>query len=130
MSMVLSTVGTEADPAPVLRELWISFVGLTRSHLAALQTTGKLGKVMIQETTASSFVEGDLDGNIAVSISPLDGRGTYEMKSCGEPSDRGTWRLLVDGTACVNDGSVEEMELAVEFFAQKLVAARLKGANL
>ncbi len=119
-----------SDPGLVFRELWISFIGLTRSHLAALQIIGTLPQVKVIETSVNSFIAGDLDGNIAVSLDTAGGRGSYELKSCGEASDKGSWQLHADGTACVDDGKNEEMELAVELFAQKLVAARLEGATL
>ncbi len=113
----------------VLAELWTSFVSLTRSHLAALQTTGRLTQVKVLETSPMSFIAGDLDGNITVTITPGKGLGTYEAKSCGGPKAKGSWQLNANGTACVGDGKEEDMELAVELFAQKLVAARSEGAT-
>ena len=119
----------EPASSRVLAELWTSFVGLTRSHLAALQTNGQLLQVKVTETSVNSFIAGDLDGNVAVTLSSADGRGTYEMESCGGAPAKGSWQLYGDGTASVDDGGKEDMELAVEFFARKLVAARLKGAT-
>ncbi len=116
-----------ADLTPVLAELWISFVSLMRSHLATLQTLGSLLQVKLLETAPNSFIAGDLNGNIAVSFSPADGSGVYEIKSCGAPTDKGTWKLNLAGTALIGSGEDEDMELAVEFFAQKLMAARSEG---
>lgn len=120
---------TEPASASVLAELWISFVGLTRSHLAALQTNGQLLKVKVTETSSNSFIAGDLDGNVEVTLSFAYGRGAYAMKNCGGAPAKGSWQLHGDGTASVDDGGKEDMELVVEFFARKLVAARLEGAT-
>jgi hypothetical protein len=118
-----------ALPSQVLPELWISFVSLTRSHLGALQTISKLPQVKLQETSPNSFILGDLDGNVAVSVNPATGVGSYETRNCGGPSVKGSWQLKTNGTAAVGDSEEEDMELAVEFFAQKLVAARSEGAT-
>lgn len=120
---------TQPASADILAELWISFVSLTRSHFAALHTTRVLPQVKLLESSANSFIAGDLHGNISVTFSSADGRGAYEMKSCGGGSAKGSWQLYGDGTASFDDGGREDMELAVEYFGRKLVAARLKGAT-
>lgn len=114
----------------VLSELWISFVSLTRSHLGALQTTGRIPQVKVLETSPNSFIAGDLNGNIAIMLNIASGLGAYETKSCGGPAERGSWRLNADGSASVGNGEDEDMELAVEFFARKLMADRSEGATL
>ncbi len=123
-----TTPGT-ALSSQVLPQLWISFVSLTRSHLGALQTISKLPHVKLQETSPNSFILGDLDGNVAVSVNPATGVGSYETRNCGGTAVKGAWQLKINGTAAIGDSKEEDMELAVEFFAQKLVAARSEGAT-
>lgn len=119
----MSTETLTPPIAPVMPELWISFVSLMRSHLGALQTTGKMLDVKLVENSPISFTMGDLDGNVFVSISLASGAGTYEVRSCGGPSDRGSWQLFPDGTTRLNSDAPEDLELSVEAFARKLLLA-------
>ena len=128
---LLQSEGPAEEIARILPELWISFVGLMRSHLAALQLTGKLLQATVVEASPSSLTLGDLNANITVSLPPnLLGLGTHQLRSCGGPNLRGTWQLRTDGTATVGQGSRQDMELAVELFARMLMAGQSEGKNL
>jgi hypothetical protein len=118
-----SAVSEETVPnsAAVTAELWISFVALLRSHLGALQVTGKLVLAMLVETSSTSLRMGDLSGNIELTLSPTSGAGTYQQQRCGETSERGSWMLNADATAGIDNQARMDMELVVEAFARKLL---------
>lgn len=106
--------------SPVLAELWISFVALTRSHLGALQTIGKLSKAVLSEESTNSFVLRDLSRRLSLEISLGTGGGTYKVERMGNMLQHGSWVLHEDATVRIDEGVSEDMELAVEAFARKL----------
>jgi hypothetical protein len=120
---VLTDVLTDATipaSASVTAELWISFVALLRSHLGALQTTGKLARVMLVETSSRSLRVGDLSGNLELTLDLATGAGSYQQQRCGEITERGSWTLHPDATAGIDNKTPLDMEFVVEAFAYKL----------
>jgi hypothetical protein len=124
MSLAVSEKNSDHSSA-VTAELWISFVALLRSHLGALQTTGKLVRVMLVETSDTSLRMGDLSGNLELTLSMTTGAGTYQKQRCGETTERGSWMLNPDATAAIDNQAPMDMEFIVEAFTRKLLARPL-----
>jgi hypothetical protein len=115
---VLQDLQTEFNTL-VRQELWKSMMGLLRSHLAALEVTGRLNGVRIHESpdelevtvrTAAAIltIRFDAESGIGIWIS-FKGRQTM-----------GSWTLTTGGDFAV-DEQMMDMEFAVEHFAAKLV---------
>lgn len=103
----------------VRQELWKSFIGLLRSHLAALEVTGRLNGVRIHESpdelevvvrTASAILTVRFDAESGIGIW-TEYKGHQRL---------GSWTLSTGGDFAV-DEQMMDMEYAVEHFAAKLV---------
>jgi len=121
---------TTSIAGAVLAELWISFVALTRSHLGALQTTGRLAKATLTEADDNSFTVRDLSRSMTLAISLEDGRGTYRVERMGAVLDKGAWMLRADATVLMDSEGPQDMELAIEALARKLWSTPLEGVAL
>jgi len=106
----------------VRAELWISFVSLMRSHLGALQTSGKLAKATLLEDTPTSLRVNDLSRALTLKVEMLSGDGQWQVSRMGKAIHTGRWCLNPNATVVIDNDAVEDMELAVEAFARKLWA--------
>ncbi len=105
---------------PVLSELWISFVSLLRSHLGALQTTGKLAQAEFVMLSEGEIEIVDLARTLHVSLQTASGSGEWGLRRMGEMIAAGAWTLHSDATASLDQGRLQDMELAVEALVEKL----------
>ena len=105
--------------ALVRRELWISLVALLRSHLAALEVTGRLNGVRFHESQQEFEVIMRTAGAIlTIRFDPESGIGIWtEFKG---RQTMGSWTMSTGGDFAV-DEQMMDMEFAVEHFAAKLV---------
>ncbi len=110
---------SEADDL-VLAELWISFVSLLRSHLGALQTTGKLVQATFVALSPQEIEIVDLARTLHITLQASSGDGEWSLRRMGEMIAAGNWLLRSDATATIDHGRPVDMELAVEAFAEKL----------
>jgi hypothetical protein len=106
--------------AAVRAELWISFVSLLRSHLGALQTSGKLSQAVFAQLTHSSVEIADLSRTLHLSLQSNTGEGEWSLTRLREMIGAGRWLLSADARVTIDGGEHEDMELAVEAFARKL----------
>ena len=106
----------------VLTELWISFVSLLRSHLGALQVTGRLAQAVFSQLTPSSIEIVDLSRILHLDLQMASGFGEWSLTRLGEMIAAGEWRLHGDATVTIDGHSPLDMELAVEEFTRKLWA--------
>jgi hypothetical protein len=114
----LQDLQTELN-ALIRRELWISMVALLRSHLAAMEVTGRLAGVRIHEApqqweltlrTASAI--------LTIRFDPESGIGIWtEYKG---HQTMGSWTMSTGGEFAL-DEQMMDMEFAVEHFAGKLI---------
>jgi hypothetical protein len=105
--------------ALVRRELWISMMGLLRSHLAALEVTGRLNGVRIHEAPEGLEVNvRTATAILTIRFDPESGIGIWtEYKG---QQTMGSWTMSTGGQFAV-DEQMMDMEFAVEHFAAKLV---------
>ena len=104
----------------ILAELWISFVSLLRSHLGALQTTGKLAQAVFTQLTPSAIEVADLSRVLHLDVQMTSGSGEWSLTRLGEMIAAGDWRLYGDATVIIDGGAPQDMELAVEEFTRRL----------
>jgi len=114
----------------VIPELWISFVSLMRSHLGALQTTGKLSKATLSEGAANSFTIHDLSRRLDMTIALETGHGTYRIDRMRQTLQQGSWQLAADATIQIGGHSFGDMEFGVEEFARRLWATQTEAVTL
>ena len=105
--------------ALVRRELWISMVSLLRSHLAALEITGRLSGVHIIEPPQELEVNvRTASAILTIRFDPESGIGIWtEYKG---HQMMGSWTMNTGGQIAL-DEQMMDMEFAVEHFAAKLV---------
>jgi hypothetical protein len=126
--MMMPLLESSSDPVDnagsgdelVIAELWISFASLLRSHLAALQITGKLGQAMFSNLSASSFEVADLSRTLHLNLQSASGAGEWSLTRLRTMIAAGTWQLHPDATVAIDGGRAQDMELAVEGFVAKL----------
>lgn len=121
-----------ADPAgneAVLAELWISFMSLLRSHLGALQTTGKLAQAVFSSATPQGLEVADLARTLRLSMQPLSGEGAWSLTRIGVMIGAGVWLLRPDATVVIDGNKAQDMELAVEEFLRSLWKRGPAGAE-
>jgi hypothetical protein len=106
----------------VRAELWISFVSLLRSHLGALQTSGKLAQAVFSSLTVSSVEVADLSRTLHISLLSASGEGEWSLTRLGDMIAAGTWVLRPDAMVTIDGATAQDMELGVEEFARKLWA--------
>ncbi len=132
--MLDSTLDLQVDhnshASRVIPELWISFVALMRSHLGALQTTGKLSNATLSEGSVNSFTIHDLSRKLDMTITLETGHGTYKIERIRQTLRQGSWQLNADATVEIDEGALADMELGVEEFARRLWAAPAEGVTL
>ncbi|HEY0308018.1 MAG TPA: hypothetical protein VGB94_07645 [Acidobacteriaceae bacterium] len=105
--------------ALVRRELWTSFVGLLRSHLGALQVTGRLYGAQFVEATQELEVNVRTAGAIlTIRFDPESGTGIWTAYKGHQAM--GSWSMTTGGSIAVDEQAMD-MELAVEHFAARLV---------
>jgi hypothetical protein len=114
----LQDLQTELN-ALVRRELWISMVSLLRSHLAALELTGRLSGVHIIEPPQEWEVNvRTANAILTIRFDPESGIGIWtEYKG---RQTMGSWTMNTGGEIAL-DEQMMDMEYAVEHFAAKLV---------
>ncbi len=112
---------TRADEL-VLGELWISFVSLLRSHLGALQTTGKLAQAHFVALSEFEIEVVDLARTLHLNIHAASGEGEWSLKRMGEMIAAGGWVLRTDASASLDQREVGDMELLVEALVARLWA--------
>ncbi|MHB1022966.1 MAG: hypothetical protein ACYC46_13965 [Acidobacteriaceae bacterium] len=109
--------------AVVLQELWVSLIGLLRSHLAALEISERLKGVLLEQTTATELELQSGLRKLNLNLDPQTGKGTWKYSQPGSAEQCGNWLLTYDALVRFEDASVAiDMELAVEEFAAKLAA--------
>ena len=118
--------GASREPAEadglVIGELWVSFVSLLRSHLGALQTTGKLAQANFVPISQSEFEVVDLARTLHITLQVTSGEGEWSLRRMGDMVGAGSWMLYPEATAVIDQGKILDMELAVEAFIEKLWA--------
>ena len=105
--------------ALIRRELWISMVSLLRSHLAALEVTGRLSGVQIIEPPQELEVNvRTATAILTIRFDPESGIGIWtEFKG---RQTMGSWTMST-GSMFAVDEQMMDMEFAVEHFAAKLI---------
>jgi len=113
----LQDLQTELN-ALVRRELWISMMSQLRSHLAALEVTGRLNGVRIHESPLELEVTVRTgDAILTIRFDPESGIGIWtEFKG---HQTMGRWTMSTGGDFTL-DEQMMDMEFAVEHFAAKL----------
>ena len=117
---VEGSVGTKDEL--VLGELWISFVSLLRSHLGALQVTGRMAQAVYSSLGLSSVQVADLSRVMHLSLQLNTGAGEWSLTRLGEMIAAGEWTLHADATVSIDGAARQDMELAVEELTSKLWA--------
>ena len=119
MALTLNPTGSVSSTDAVRAELWISFVGLLRSHLAAHQTIGKLQQARFASLSPTEVEIVDLSRRLHISL-PANGEGEWSLTRLSEMISAGVWQLHADATAEIEEIPYLDMEHAVEAFANKL----------
>ncbi len=106
----------------VLQELWVSFLGLFRSHLAALEISNQLRGATIKEISPG-VLEVLFDAKLlTVQFDAQSGNGNWSLTGPTQAQTQGCWTLTEAAMVKFDEASVAiDMELAVEGFAAKLV---------
>ncbi len=113
---------TAAQDELVRVELWISFTSLLRSHLGALQTSGKLAQAVFSNLNATSVEVADLSRTLHISLQSSTGEGEWSLTRLRTMIAAGSWMLRPDAMVSIDGHAQQDMELGVEEFARKLWA--------
>jgi len=109
----------QSDRNTLIRhELWVSMVSQFRSHLAALEISGKLGGVKIDEPFENEVFISTAAEILSIWINTESGIGSWLVINVDETA--GPWSMSTDGNITL-DGENLDVELAVERLAAKLV---------
>jgi hypothetical protein len=105
--------------ALVRQELWKSMIALLRSHLAALEVTGRLNGARLHESPQEwEVVVRTVAAILTIRFDPESGIGIWtEYKG---RQRLGSWTMSTGGEFAV-DEQMMDMEYAVEHFAAKLL---------
>jgi hypothetical protein len=94
-------------------------VSLFRSHLAALEISGRLSGAHVDELHEHEvFIDAET-GVLSIWIIPESGIGSWWVITADDETG-GPWSMSTDGSITL-DGESREMEFAVERLAAKLV---------
>jgi hypothetical protein len=128
-AMVGAAPAVPTNQELVLTELWISFVSLLRSHLGAMQVTGRLAQAVCSQLTPSSIEVADLSRTMHLELQTASGLGEWSLTRLGEMIAAGDWHLGGDATVTIDGGTAQDMELGVEEFTRKLWAKTAPGGT-
>jgi hypothetical protein len=102
----------------IRQELWVSMVSLFRSHLAAMELSGRLSGVKIDELFDIEVFISATTGILSIWINVEDGSGSWNAITNEQTVE--PWSMSTDGIITLN-GERLEMEFAVERLAAMLL---------
>ena len=125
-----AVTGAVVNDELILSELWISFVSLLRSHLGALQVSGRMVQAVFTNLGPSSIEIADLSRVMHLSLQLNSGAGEWSLTRLGAMIAAGEWTLHSDATATIDGSRRQDMELAVEELTSKLWAKAVAAQSI